>query len=136
MKNYIEEFLNDQLISIELLKSKTERKEYHRKSFKFVTWFKHYDAVYNMDNWPAGTVVKRFNMNDRDKENKVKNRASIVNGSGKKIDNTNQTTNSVNKNNKNCDQQLENVNLNTFQMECINNDNMDTTSGTNKEGNN
>ena len=52
MKNYIEGFLEDELISIELLKSKTERKEYYKKSFKFVTWFKHYDAVYNMENWP------------------------------------------------------------------------------------
>ena len=60
VRNYIESFLKDKLLSIELLKSKTERKEYYRKSFKFVTWFKHFDAVNNMDNYPSGTFVKRF----------------------------------------------------------------------------
>ena len=35
VKNYIEGFLEDELISIELLKSKTERKEYYKKVREF-----------------------------------------------------------------------------------------------------
>ena len=78
MKNYIFRFIGDEIISIELLKSKTERQEYYKKSFKFVTWFKHYDAVYNMENWPAGSFVKRFNMNDRIKETEIITRLKSI----------------------------------------------------------
>ena len=78
VRKYIEQFLGDKLISIELLKSKTEKKEYHRKSFKFVTWYKHLDAVYDMKNWPEGVFVKRFNLN-YGKENVHRSESKINN---------------------------------------------------------
>jgi hypothetical protein len=132
VKNYIEGFLEDELISIELLKSKTERKEYYRKSFKFVTWFKHHDAVYNMENWPAGSFVKRFNMNDKNKENGGNLKSKIINADGKTNNNNiNQVKCSTEEIIKNSSHQLENVTLNTSQMELVT-DNSETTSGSNK----
>jgi hypothetical protein len=60
LKEYIENFLEDNIISIEELKSSEVRAEYKKKSFKVVTSDKHRDAMYNMENWPSKIFVRKF----------------------------------------------------------------------------
>ena len=60
LKEYIEDFLNDNIISIEELKTSKAKNMFICKSFKVVTSTKHLNAMYNMDNWPKRTVIRKF----------------------------------------------------------------------------
>ena len=77
MKNYIEEFLNDEILSIELLKSSLNKNESGKKSFKVVTTYKHLECMYDMNNWPSGVFVRKLRrINVSKKENVESNSKS------------------------------------------------------------
>jgi hypothetical protein len=76
LKNYIEELLHDNLISIEELKSRNEKEHYTRRSFKVVTSTKHMDVMYNMDNWPKRMILRKYRR-PKLEDNKNKSNANI-----------------------------------------------------------